>query len=63
MISEEKCYVMTCDKCGVVCNEQGYADKNDVLEAANNCEWYISENNHYCPDCYEMDDDDNLVIK
>ncbi|MDR1459711.1 MAG: hypothetical protein LBI60_05810 [Bacteroidales bacterium] len=63
MITEEKCYIMTCDKCNAVCNEQGYADRNDVLEAANDYEWYVSESNQYCPDCYEMDDNDQLILK
>jgi hypothetical protein len=62
MITEEKCYVITCDKCERVCNEQGYADKNDAIEAAQNSDWYVSENKHYCPKCYEIDDNDNLVL-
>jgi hypothetical protein len=63
MITEEKCYVMTCDKCGCVCNEQGHSDRNNAIEAADDSGWYISENKHYCPDCYEMDDNEQLVLK
>lgn len=31
--------------------------------ASRESDWIKEEHNHYCPDCYEYDDDDNLIIK
>lgn len=69
MIKEIKMYTIICDGCGKnVCEGSEYAGWDDVdyvWDTADEENWIKDEDNpgtHYCPDCYEYDDDDNLVI-
>ena len=67
MIQETTMYTVVCDGCG----KDSTADSEysawgckmyaaDVAMEAN----FINEGDeHYCPDCYSYDDEDNLVIK
>lgn len=67
MIKSIEMYTVICDGCGKDSNGDGeisawgcklYA--SDVAMEAN----YITEGEeHYCPDCYKYDEDDNLIIK
>ncbi|HYG84544.1 MAG TPA: hypothetical protein VD907_06750 [Verrucomicrobiae bacterium] len=64
-------YGAKCDNCG-----KEWADANEGY-AAYNCENYLSDcldeegwhfgggedNKHYCPDCHEVGDNDEIVIK
>ena len=68
MLKEIPMYTVVCDGCGKDSNE-------DAEYSAWGCKSYASdvameadfvkegEEEHYCPDCYCYDDDDNLVIK
>ena len=66
MIKAIEMYTVICDGCGKDSNE-------DAHFAAWGCEIYASDvameadyisegDEHYCPDCYEYDDEDNLIL-
>jgi len=68
MIQEVTMYTVVCDNCG----EDAFTDSDfscwcdqQVAEEFAKDDWgYIEhEGKHYCPKCYEYDDDDNLIIK
>jgi len=61
-------YTVVCDNCGKqYCDEQnGYSAWNyehAAMEYASEEGWLKEDDKHYCPDCYEYDDNDNLIIK
>lgn len=65
-IKKIEMYTVICDNCNKSAdentdyscwNDSGYAE--EVAQEAN----FIKENNkHYCNNCYEYDEDDNLII-
>ena len=70
MKHELKSIMLTCDGCGkdfefgqdMVC----YADDEDgrlVEQTAKDSDWKILGDHHYCPDCWEYDDDDFVLTK
>ena len=70
MKHEVKAISLICDGCnqtfetldGMVC----YADDEDgklVEETARNSDWKIMGDRHYCPNCWERDDDDIIHTK
>lgn len=66
MIKEVTMYTVVCDSCGkdLLKNEE-YSAWNDaryVEDIAIEDNWSKQDDNHYCPDCYEYDDDDNLIV-
>lgn len=68
MIHKEKCYCVTCDNCGKTyeCVNTGFSLWVDVCsanEGIQEADWYTDGDKHYCPDCYTVDDNDNLIIK
>lgn len=60
-------FTVICDNCGVdVAKDQEYSCWNDegyAEEQAMESDWIEENGNHYCDDCYEYDDEDNLIIK
>jgi len=67
MLKEIPMYTVICDGCGKDSNA-------DADFAAWGCKMYASDvameadyiregDEHYCPDCYSYDDEDNLVLK
>lgn len=65
MTSKIECVIVTCDNC-----ENPYEDGNGFsIFSDETCvhpednEWYVDEDKHYCPSCYELDEDDNLILK
>lgn len=65
---EEITYGIQCDVCGkLFTNEHSgfslFVDKNQVKEEAQDYDWFIEKEECYCPDCYEIDDNDNIKIK
>jgi len=66
MIKEVTMYTVICDNCGKdLCEGQEFSCWNDDLtahELAMEENWIKEESKHYCPDCYDYDDNDNLVI-
>jgi hypothetical protein len=67
MIKEVTMYTILCDGCGKdVCDGTEYSAWNDtsyVVDSAIEDNWHVEDGNHYCPNCFEYDDDDNLIIK
>jgi len=67
MIQEVKMYTILCDGCNKdVCDGTEYSAWSDVgyvEDAAMEENWHVEDSKHYCPDCFEYDDDDNLIIK
>lgn len=67
MIKEVTMYTVVCDNCGKDANEGSefscWNDKEWAQEEAMECDWIKEGDKHYCPDCYEYDDNDNLIIK
>lgn len=67
MIQEVKMYTIICDNCGKNVNEGNeitcWSDKGYAEDSAMESDWIKEDGNHYCADCFEYDDEDNLVIK
>lgn len=68
MIYTEKFYLAKCDNCGQQAEFwDGVIALNDI-QNVKDClaysDWYVTVGGHvYCPDCYDFDDNDNLIIK
>ena len=60
-------YTVVCDNFKLdIGTDAEYSCWNDELYAetsAMESNWIKEEDNHYCPDCFEYDDNDNLIIK
>ena len=67
MIKEIKVYTFICDNCGKDSSEDsdysGWNDKGFAWECATEDNWIEYEGNHYCPTCYNYDNEDNLIIR
>jgi hypothetical protein len=67
MIKRIDCFTVICDNCGKDAFEQdeimGLDDKRFAEAYAVEGDFKVKGSKHYCPDCYEYDDDDNLIIK
>lgn len=67
MIKEITIYTVICDGCGKDVHDgteySGFNDTDFVLQEASDSNWHVEEGKQYCPDCFEYDDEDNLVIK
>ena len=63
-IVKEYFYNVKCDRCGKLANEELWG--NDVAfakEDADESGFIEVDGKHYCPDCYTIDDEDNIVVK
>jgi hypothetical protein len=75
MISEIKMFECTCDNCGEQWQHghDGFvalADEDSLSNTVSDDEdWHTDRqpgsepDKHYCPDCFHIDDEDNLIIK
>ena len=68
MIKEVKSYSLICDNCGKTYVENYYdynvqIDPDMAMEYAKENDWISHEGKHYCPNCYKIDEDDNIIIK
>jgi hypothetical protein len=67
MLKEVIMYTIVCDGCGCDVNEDsGYGGWNDdgyVEEIRQEAGWEKVEDKHYCTNCYEYNDNDELIIK
>lgn len=71
MIIEVKMWTVQCDNCGENWEDKhsGFAAWNDsgyALECAKDSGWNEAEtkefeNQHYCPTCWILDEDDNVI--
>jgi hypothetical protein len=70
-IKEVTMYTCVCDYCGKSADEgtdwSCWNDKNVADEVARNAGWIRSYDygdiTHYCTDCFEIKDDDTIVLK
>ena len=65
MIIERLFHNIRCDHCGALIDDETWWDDKEALTATilPECGWIECEGRHYCPECYEYDDDDNIVTK
>lgn len=67
MIDKVECVTLSCDNCKKDFeNYNGFTiflEESTAKDEASNDDWYTDGDKHYCPDCYTLDDDDNLIIK
>ena len=67
MIKPEILYTITCDRCGETFindnNNSAWYDPATVEEEAYEADWHSVSSHHYCPNCYQEDDDGNRTIK
>ena len=64
---EEKLQTVQCDNCKDTYqdDDSGYAfwmNPNDAWECANDDGWTEEDDKHYCSNCFEYNDDDELII-
>lgn len=66
MIYPVEMYSICCDNCGENLEMQGFIalnSKEGVKDWAEDADWHFDNNQYcYCPDCYYIDDDDNLYV-
>lgn len=66
MIKEVKMFTAVCDNCGKdICEGEEYSCWNDlsmIEMIADESDWHSEDDKHYCPDCFEFDDEDNIVV-
>lgn len=67
MINEVKMYNIKCDRCGAISTEgdeiSGWDNAGFAIDCAIDSDWVEMGSKHYCPNCYEYNYDDELVIK
>lgn len=65
-IEKVKMFTVVCDNCKVSADEgtdySCWNDENHAKEVAMESGFVTENNNHYCPKCYEYNDEDELVI-
>jgi hypothetical protein len=66
MLKEVKVFTIVCDSCGKDVNEgsefSGWDDESYTEEIRMDARWEKVDDNHYCTDCFEYDDNDELYI-
>lgn len=77
MIKEIICYTLLCDNCGQDLNAgqevSGWTDVESNEEIAQESGWLflqdqdagqpLDDEKHYCPDCWAIGDDDEVIVK
>ena len=60
MIREFSCYDIVCDRCGEALSDVSadcHTDTDSAEMAALQSGWKEIDGKHYCPDCYEVDEE------
>jgi hypothetical protein len=67
MVKEVIMYTIVCDGCGKDVNDDteysGWNDVGYLEEIRYEADWGKVDDEHYCTDCFERDDDFEIVIK
>lgn len=67
MIKTVTMYTIICDNCGRDSAEGSeyscWNEEDFAWDTANEDGWEEHEGKHYCPDCFDCDEEDNLIIK
>lgn len=61
-IEKVEMFTVSCDNCGEDFKAV-YGDENITQETALESDWIKNRDNHFCPECWSYDDQDNLIIK
>ncbi|NLZ31337.1 MAG: hypothetical protein GX885_11475 [Methanomicrobiales archaeon] len=64
MIKEVTMYQAVCDRCGAIVDEEymAWSEEWMAIEEAIENDWKEISGKLYCPDCYEIEDDE-LTVK
>ena len=66
MIQTVEMFTVVCDNCGKDANENSdyscWNDTETALDQAMESDWHEKDMKHYCPNCYSMNDDDEIII-
>lgn len=65
MIKEKTYYDIICDRCGKSLTQESgyyYPDANTAAFDASVSEWLIIDGQHYCPDCYDVDEETDEYV-
>ena len=71
MYDKVECVTLSCDNCGEIYKDEDgsgfsiWVAESDAKDAAESDGWYMLDDDekHYCPNCHDIDDEDNLIIK
>lgn len=65
MIVDRQFHNIRCDACGRLVDDETWWDDKDALttHTINDTDWIECDGRHYCEECWEHDDDDNIVTK
>jgi hypothetical protein len=67
MIKRDDCFVGRCNVCNNMFESvEGWClfiDESTLAESMWDKDWHLDGSDCYCPDCHEIDDEDNLIIK
>lgn len=67
MLKEVKMFTIICDSCGKDVNSDSefscWNDEGYLEDIRTNSDWEKVDEKHYCTNCYEYDENDNLIIK
>ncbi len=73
MIKKVSMFSLTCSNCGELLGEEdgviAWESKESLLTVANDSGWGTiiypqpGADKHYCPECYEYDDNGNIICK
>ena len=65
-VEKVEMFTVVCDNCkediGASSEYSCWHDENQAQEVAMESDWIKHEGKHICKDCYEYDDNDNLII-
>lgn len=65
-VFEERCFGLRCDNCKEIYEDYNgfsmFADEESVIDNARDDSWIIDDK-CYCPNCYTIDEDDNVIIE
>ena len=65
MIKEAIYYEMYCDRCGAQLDDGdivAYKEKEGLEFVASESEWQTIDGKHYCPACYELDEETDEYV-
>ncbi len=60
-LMKEYFYNIECDVCGCLYNEESWQASVELLKESDENEWLELGGKDYCPDCWEYDEDDNII--
>jgi len=64
-IQRETTFTMICDNCKKQLEDQEnctWLSVSKLNEVADASSWFNDDGLHYCPSCYEFDDNDQLIL-